>query len=62
MAFRESDTIEQLFDKHKQVNRYLESIRGYNFSNLKELPVYNQNRVEFNGCIANMKDAKIKKI
>ena len=41
MAFRQSDSIKQLQDKHKQVNRYLESIRGYNYSNLKELAVYN---------------------
>ena len=41
MAFRESDTTEQLHDKHKKFNRYLESIRGYNYSNLNDLPVYN---------------------
>ena len=60
MAFKESDTIEQLQDKHKQVNRYLESIRSFNYSNLNDLPIYNQNRIQFNNCMANMRDAKIK--
>ena len=60
MAFKESNSIKQLHDKHKQLNRYLESIREYNYSNLNDLPVYNQNRIKFNNCIANMKDALIK--
>ena len=62
MAFREIDSIQQLQDKHKQMNRYLESIRCYNYSNLNELPLYNSNRIKINNCFANMKDAQIKKI
>ena len=62
MAFIESDTIDQLQDKHKQLIRYLESIRDYNYSDLKDLPVYNQNRLLHNNCIANMKDDLINKI
>ena len=62
MAFRESDTNEQLQEKHKQANRYLESIKENNYSNLNDLPIYNQNRIQFNNCMANMRDAKIKNI
>ena len=41
MAFRQSDSIEKLQDKNKQIYKYLGSIREYNYSNLKELAVYN---------------------
>ncbi len=34
MAFRESDSAEQLNEKNKQIYKYLGSIREYNYSNL----------------------------
>ena len=60
MAFRESDSADQLNEKNKQIYKYMGSIREYNYSNLKELAVYNSNRIQFNNCIENIKDAQIK--
>jgi len=59
MAFRESDSIDQLNEKNKQIYKYLGSIRDYNYSNLNELVIYNSNRIQFNNCIEKMKDAQI---
>ena len=56
MAFKESDSAEQLNEKNKQIYKYLGSIREYNYSNLQELAVYNSYRTPFNNFIESIKD------
>ena len=58
-AFKSFLTINQLDIPIKKLMLQLDKV---NYSNLKEYPVYNQNRLSFNNCIANMKDDQIKKI
>ena len=62
MAFKESDSAEQLNEKNKQIYKYLGSIREYNYFNLKELAIYNSNRIQFNNYIENLKDDQVKRI